>query len=227
MILGDVCTRNCRFCAVPSGNPIQLETDEADRIVRAVRELGLKYAVITSVTRDDLPDGGAYVFAEVIRSLRSSVPGIRIEVLVPDFQGRMESIRDVIDAGPDVFNHNIETVPRLYPLARPMADYQRSLDVLSVSARLLGPERTKSGIMAGLGESAEELLAVLSDLRNAGTGRITIGQYLQPSKDHLPVERFIPPEEFRMYEVKARELGFTHVASGPLVRSSYQAHKMH
>jgi lipoic acid synthetase len=221
MILGNVCTRNCRFCAVATGRPDPLDPDEPRRVAEAVRRLGLLYAVITSVTRDDLPDGGAQVFAETIREIRAAVPGCRVEVLIPDFGGSEEALRIVLEAQPDVLNHNLETVARLYPRVRPQADYQRSLLLLE-RAHGWGAV-TKSGLMLGLGESDEEIREVMRDLRRVGCQVLTLGQYLQPSPAHLPVERFVPPEEFAHWREWGLALGFRHVESGPLVRSSFHA----
>lgn len=226
MILGAVCTRNCRFCAVEKGEVQPPDLDEPRRVAEAVHQLGLDYAVITSVTRDDLPDGGAWAFAEVIRLIREKSPGTMVEVLTPDFKGNRESLQKVAEARPDVFNHNIETVPRLYPSVRPQANYEQSLQVLAEMKKMLPAVKTKSGIMVGLGESKEEVRAVLTDLRGVNCDLVTIGQYLSPSKQHLPVVEFITPEEFAEYEKMAYALGFTGVASGPLVRSSYHAKRI-
>lgn len=226
MILGAVCTRNCRFCAVEKGEVQAPDLDEPRRVAEAVHQLGLDYAVITSVTRDDLPDGGAWAFAEVIRLIREKSPGTMVEVLTPDFKGNRESLQKVAEARPDVFNHNIETVPRLYPSVRPQANYEQSLQVLAEMKKMLPAVKTKSGIMVGLGESKEEVRAVLTDLRGVNCDLVTIGQYLSPSKQHLPVVEFITPEEFAEYEKMAYALGFTGVASGPLVRSSYHAKRI-
>jgi lipoyl synthase len=223
MILGEVCTRACRFCAVKTGQPPEYDTDEPRRIAAAIQNLGLRYAVITSVSRDDLEDGGAFIFSETIRRTREACPGIRIEVLIPDFQGSLDALRKVVEAQPYVLGHNIETVSRLYPLARASARYQRSLDLLR-SAKLFGiPATTKSGLMLGLGESRDEILEVLNNLRESGVDIVTLGQYLQPTRDHLPVEKFYSPEEFEEYRRYACSIGFRYVASGPLVRSSYHA----
>ncbi len=224
MILGRRCTRNCRFCAVDHAPPERPEPDEPIRVARAVKELGLRYVVITSVTRDDLPDGGASQFAETIRQIRSGSVNTRIEVLVPDFRGDMRAVETVLQAGPDVFAHNLETVRRLQPVARPAADYERSLKVLETAAHAGGPvAAVKSGIMVGLGETDRELEETLQDLRAVGCTMVTIGQYLQPRRDCLPVQRFVEPETFRWYSHLAGELGFRSVVSGPLVRSSYMA----
>lgn len=226
MILGDVCTRNCRFCAVAHGTPQPPDPSEPERVRKAVQTLGLKYAVITSVTRDDLSDGGAHSFAAVIRELKTHIPGIRVEVLIPDFQGDEEALQTVINAASDVLNHNIETVPALYPRVRPQADYRQSLELLHRSSMALGEYRTKSGLMIGMGETRQQVRDVLTDLRHAGVGRLTIGQYLRPTREHLPVERYVPPEEFRSIGDEALDMGFKYVASGPLVRSSYHAAEM-
>ena len=223
MILGDTCTRNCRFCAVSSGKPQPVDPDEPARLATAVKEMGLKHVVVTSVTRDDLPDGGAGHFVAVINELHEQCPHTTIEVLTPDFQGNEEALRSVILSAPDVFNHNVETVPRLYPTARPMADYQQSLHVLS-KAREFGPNVfTKSGIMVGLGEKRAEISRVLQDLRDAGCDILTVGQYLQPSKQHLPVEEYVHPDVFAEIAEEAKSIGFGYVASGPFVRSSFNA----
>jgi lipoic acid synthetase len=223
LILGDRCTRNCGFCAVAHGTPEPLDQNEPNRVAEAVEKLGLTYVVITSVTRDDLPDGGAAVFSDTIRAIRRRAPGTLVEVLIPDFQGSRESLRTVLEARPDVLNHNIETVPRLYPSVRPGAVYERSVALLK-QAREIDPSiPTKSGLMLGLGETSAEVRQVLADLRDAGCRALTLGQYLQPSMDHLPVERFIPPEEFEAWKRLGLAMGFSEVASGPFVRSSYHA----
>ncbi len=226
MILGTVCTRSCRFCAVPGGQPSPPERSEPERVAAAAREMGLRHVVVTSVTRDDLEDGGAAQFAAVISALREIDPQMTIEVLVPDFGGHDESIRTVLDAGPDVFNHNIETVPSLYPLARPQASYRRSLNVLRRAKKLRPDILTKSGIMLGLGERREEVEGVMRDLREVACDILTIGQYLSPSHEHLPVAEFIQPTEFDRYQRLGLEVGFGAVASGPFVRSSYNAREM-
>lgn len=222
MILGDVCTRACKFCAVATGRPPSYDVDEPRRVAAAIRSLDLKYAVITSVDRDDLEDGGAWVFAETIRVTRRECPGIRIEVLIPDFQGNLDSLRTVAEAGPDVLAHNVETVPRLYRIARAGSRYPRSLDLLRNAKTLGFPLTTKSSIMLGLGEQRDEVVQVLNDLREADVDIVTLGQYLQPTRNHLPVEKFYTPQEFAEYRDYAQSLGF-RVASGPLVRSSYRA----
>ncbi|MDZ7372173.1 MAG: lipoyl synthase [candidate division KSB1 bacterium] len=221
MILGNVCTRNCRFCAVESGRPLPPDADEPRRVAEAVAALSLRYAVITSVTRDDLPDGGAEQFAAVIREIRLRNPECLVEVLIPDFKGDEQALNKVFSARPDVLNHNLETVPRLYPQVRPQADYGRSLAVLQKAAA--AGLRTKSGLMVGLGETLQEVIDVLQDLYAAGCRMVTVGQYLQPSKSHLPVERYVSPQEFDEIARVARQIGFEHAECGPLVRSSYHA----
>ena len=224
LIMGDICTRRCPFCDVPHGRPSPLDLAEPRRLARMVAEVGLDYVVITSVDRDDLRDGGAGHFAACIRAIREQVSGTRIEILVPDFRGRLDAaLARLAPALPDVFNHNLETVPRLYPMVRPGADYHWSLRLISRFQAEHPEIPTKSGIMLGLGERQEEIPEVLRDLRDHGCRRLTIGQYLQPSREHLPVARFAPPEEFQRLGIIAREMGFTQVASGPLVRSSYHA----
>jgi len=221
MILGDICTRSCRFCAVKTGRPTGLDELEPFRVADAVKQLNLKHAVITSVNRDDLKDGGAGIFAKTIRQIRKKSPGCRIEVLIPDFQGDYDSLKLVIDARPTILNHNVETVPRLYREVRPQAKYQRSLWVLAESRR--HDLVTKSGLMVGLGETPEEVLDVMRDLRKIDCNILTIGQYLQPTKAHHPVDRFVHPDEFQMYKQEGLKMGFRFVESGPLVRSSYHA----
>lgn len=224
MIMGDRCTRDCGFCAVTSGTPRPLDRQEPRRVARAAAEMGLRHVVITSVTRDDLPDGGAGHFALVVRRVREALPGVTIEVLVPDFRGRRRDVLAVAESKPDVFNHNMETVEGLYGRARPGADYGRSLEVLArASAEGL---RTKSGFMVGLGESRDEVRRLLEDLLRAGCGMVTAGQYLRPAARNLPVERYWEPAEFEELEAEALELGFGAVACGPLVRSSYFAERM-
>jgi lipoic acid synthetase len=223
LILGDRCTRNCRFCAVAHGPADAPDLEEPLRVAKAVDHMKLRYAVVTSVTRDDLPDGGASVFAETIRKIREKTPETKVEVLIPDFRGDLHSLKTVVRARPDVLNHNVETVPRLYASVRPEAVYQRSLDLLK-SAHLMDPLiPTKSGLMLGLGERPEEIQEVLSDLLAAGCRILTLGQYLQPSAQHLPVQRYVSPEEFKEWRKRALRAGFREVASGPFVRSSYQA----
>ncbi len=226
LILGDRCTRNCRFCNVPPG-PKQLpDPDEPRRVAEAARKLNLKYVVVTSVTRDDLPDGGAALFAETIHRLRQAINGVRVEVLIPDFQGDPQALETVLAARPDVLNHNIETVHRLYATVRPQAEYARSLTLLNRVAAHASGIPPKSGLMLGLGETDGEIRTCLDDLRHAGCQLLTLGQYLQPTRDHLPVARFVPPEEFDAWKTVALEKGFRHVASGPFVRSSYQAQEL-
>lgn len=223
LILGDKCTRNCGFCAVAHGPAGPPDTEEPSRVAEAVEQMGLQYVVITSVTRDDLSDGGAGVFADTIKSIRDRMPETFIEVLTPDFMGDISAIEKVILARPDVFNHNIETVPRLYCVVRPQADYRRSLKVLEFAKKIDPDMITKSGIMLGLGEKEKEVLETFEDLLNVGCNILTIGQYLQPTKQHLPVKRFVPPEEFQKLRDEAIRMGFDEVASGPFVRSSYHA----
>ncbi len=226
MILGDVCTRSCGFCAVRSGHPQPgLDRLEPCRVAEAVRILGLDYAVITSVSRDDEPDGGAAIFAECIRAIRRDNPRCRVEVLIPDFMGNWDALATVVEARPYVLNHNVEVVPRLYRQVRSKARYERSLELLRRSKELAPSLLTKSGMMVGLGEIEEEVLAVMADLRSAGVDLLTIGQYLQPSRKQLPVARYYRPEEFLPFIERGRELGFRHVEAGPLVRSSYRAHQ--
>jgi len=223
LILGDRCTRNCGFCAVAHGPAGPPDTEEPLRVAAAVEQMALKYVVITSVTRDDLSDGGSGVFADTIGSIRDRMPGTFIEVLTPDFMGNIKAIERVILARPHVFNHNIETVPRLYPAVRPQADYRRSLKVLEMAKKIDPNIITKSGIMLGLGERKEEVIETFQDLLHVGCNILTIGQYLQPTKQHLPVIRFVPPEEFKKLRDDAIRMGFDEVASGPFVRSSYHA----
>lgn len=225
MILGKVCTRACKFCAVKTGLPPEYDLDEPRRVAAAIRKLNLRYAVITSVDRDDLEDGGAFIFAETVRLTRESCPGIRIEVLIPDFRGSISALRAVAEARPDVLAHNVETVPRLYPAARAGSRYRRSLEHLRNAKAFGFPTTTKSSLMVGLGERRGEILEVLSDLREAAVDIVTLGQYLQPTRKHLPVERFYTPEEFLEYRDYAYSLGFKYVNSGPLVRSSYHAER--
>jgi lipoyl synthase len=225
MILGDVCTRACAYCAVAHGKPHELDRAEPSRVAEAIERMGLQYAVITSVDRDDLADGGASMFADTIRQTRARVPGCRIEVLIPDFQGLESSLRDVLDAGPDVLNHNIETVPRLYRMARSGGKYPRSLELLDRSRHYKPNIATKTGIMVGLGEEHDEILTVFDDLRRVGVSILTIGQYLRPSVKHAPMTRYYHPDEFAALKREALARGFVHVESGPLVRSSYHAHE--
>jgi lipoic acid synthetase len=225
MLLGDICTRRCGFCAVPKGRPEAIDWDEPRRVAEAVATLGLKHAVVTSVNRDDDNVGGARIFAETIREIRELVPDCRVEVLIPDFQGLEEPLRIVLEAKPNVLNHNTESVPRLYRVVRSGARYQRTLDLLA-NAKKWDPEMvTKSGVMVGLGETTEELIEVFRDLGSRGVDILTVGQYLRPSKDHLPMARFYSPAEFVSLKEEALKFGFKHVESGPLVRSSYHAHE--
>ena len=224
MIMGDRCTRNCGFCAVPTGVVERLDQEEPKRVARAAALLGLSHVVVTSVTRDDLPDGGAGHFARTVQAIREVLPDATVEVLIPDFNGRMNDVDAVLEARPDVFNHNVETVKRLYIKARPQADYRRTLSVLERSAGAGLP--TKSGFMVGLGESLAEVHKLLEDLLDAGCGMVTVGQYLQPAANNLPVARYWEPAEFAGLERTALRMGFEAVASGPLVRSSYFAHEM-
>ena len=225
MILGDVCTRACGYCAVPHGMPSEVDAAEPARLAEAVRTLGLRYVVITSVDRDDLADGGAWIFAETIRRVRVAAPDCRVEVLIPDFQGIESSLRSVLDAGPDVLNHNTETVPRLYRLARPGGRYPRTLELLD-RARTIAPGiPTKTGLILGLGEEWDEIVETLGDLRKVGVEILTIGQYLRPTESHLKMVRYYHPDEFAELKRIALDLGFGHVESGPLVRSSYHAHE--
>jgi lipoic acid synthetase len=226
MLMGEVCTRDCRFCAVAHGRPRPLDPGEPERVAKAAKRLELRYVVVTSVTRDDLSDGGAGHFARTVTTLRDFLPGSRVEVLVPDFRGRAECVERVVEAGPDVFGHNVETTPRLYHSIRPQADYRRSLEVLRRAGRGSPPTVTKSGFMLGLGESRSEVLSLLADLREAGVRAVTIGQYLPPSREHARVVEYVPPQVFAEYGQSAREMGFAHVSSGPLVRSSYRAEEL-
>jgi lipoic acid synthetase len=226
MILGNVCTRPCGFCAVPRGEPLPLEDDEPQRVAEAAARLGLRHVVITSVTRDDLPDGGAEHFYRCVLAVRRLGTGPGVEVLTPDFLGDARAIDRVLEAGPDVYNHNLETVPRFYRRVRGRADYRRSLDLLAYVKRRAPHVVTKSGLMLGLGETTEELLEALAELRAASCDTLTLGQYLAPTLKHVPVVRYVPPEEFAELAVLARSLGFRQVASGPFVRSSYHADEM-
>jgi lipoic acid synthetase len=223
MILGDVCTRNCAYCAVAHGRPPKFDPAEPDRVARAVAEMQLQHAVITSVDRDDLPDFGAWAFAETIRQIKRQVPSCSVEVLVPDFQGDEGAIRAVLDASPDIYNHNTETVPRLYKKCRPGGRYERVMRIFTAAKRLAPHVPTKSGIILGMGETNEEVLAVLRDLRAVDVDIITLGQYLRPSAAHIKLDRYVTPDEFRMFREEGMTMGFKHVESGPLVRSSYHA----
>ena len=223
MILGDVCTRDCRFCAVTHGRPAPPDPDEPRRVAEAARMLGLRHVVVTSVTRDDLPDGGAAQFTDTIAAVRELQPAASVEVLVPDFRGSLEALRHVIEARPEVLAHNLETVPRLYGEVRPQADYACSVELLRRAKEKAFQGMTKSGFMVGLGETKEEVLALLRELRAAEVEAVTIGHYLQPTRRHLPVKDYVTPEVFREYELAACRMGFPRVLSGPLVRSSYRA----
>ena len=224
MIMGEICTRRCPFCDVAHGKPLALDKDEPRQLAEAVAEMKLKYVVVTSVDRDDLKDSGAGHFADCISELRAHNPNTRVEVLVPDFRGRMEIALEILsNCPPDVFNHNLETVPRLYKKARPGADYQWSLSLLKQYKQLNPSVLTKSGLMLGLGETLDEVREVMRDMRDHDVDMVTLGQYLQPSRDHLALERYVHPDEFAELARDAKELGFSHVASGPLVRSSYHA----
>ena len=225
MLLGDICTRRCGFCAVPKGRPEAIDWDEPRRVADAIATLGIKHAVITSVNRDDDNHGGAKIFAETIRLVRKLSPECRIEVLIPDFQGLDSALQIVLDANPDVLNHNTETVPRLYRAVRSGARYQRTLDLLANAKKFSPTMVTKSGVMVGLGEAMDELIEVFCDLGSRGVDILTVGQYLRPSKDHLPIARFYTPDEFLYMKNEALRFGFRHVESGPMVRSSYHAHE--
>mgnify|MGYP005848825507 FL=1 len=225
LILGDRCTRHCRFCAVAHGPAKPLDPGEPSRVAEAVHAMKLRYVVVTSVTRDDLRDGGATVFAQTIRKIREKSPETKVEVLIPDFHGDLQALKTVLAGRPDVLNHNVETVPRLYDSVRPGADYRRSIDLLRKARQIDPSVPTKSGLMLGLGERPDEVVQVLKDLLGAGCRILTLGQYLQPSARHLPVERFVPPEEFEQWRQSALAMGFQEVASGPFVRSSYHAHE--
>jgi len=225
MILGDVCTRSCGFCAVTTGRPEAIDLVEPYRVAQAVRALGLDYVVITSVNRDDVESGGAEVFAACIKTIRRMDPGVRVEVLIPDFKGNWDALATVVQARPYVLNHNVETAPRLYKRVRPQARYERSLELIRRAKESMPEMLTKSGFMVGLGETNDELFAVMHDLRAHGCDIVTIGQYLRPSAQHLPVERYYEPSEYEAFRAFGRELGFTHVEAGPLVRSSYHAER--
>lgn len=226
MILGSECTRNCGFCSVTKGTPMPPEADETLRVALASKEMALRYVVLTSPSRDDLPDGGAGHFAGTVRQLRRHLPDARVEVLTPDFRGSIDSLRTVIDSGPDVFNHNVETVPRLYPEVRPQADYRRSLSLLKEAKRLSGIT-TKSGLMVGLGEGFDEVVDVMRDLRDSGCDMLTIGQYLMPSKRNLPVREYVQPGVFERLRDEAGRMGFKYAACSPLVRSSMNAEEVY
>lgn len=223
MILGDVCTRRCGFCAVPKGQPLPIDEEEPERVAQAVQALGLEYAVITSVNRDDRKDGGAEMFARTIQAIRRSRPSCQVEVLIPDFQGSREALQIVVDARPEVLNHNTETVPRLYKQVRPGARYPQSLELLLRVTEMDAGIATKSGLMVGLGETREEVLETMGDLAAQRVQILTVGQYLQPSRDHLPIVRYYHPDEFADLREAGLRMGFSHVEAGPLVRSSYHA----
>jgi lipoic acid synthetase len=227
MLLGDVCTRNCPYCAVAHGRPNPIDPDEPARVAAAAEQMQLRYVVLTSVDRDDLPDGGAAHFAATVRAVRRALPGAGIEVLTPDFKGDREALVAVLESEPEVFNHNIETVPRLFPRLRPQGRYRLSLDVLAAAKALRPEQSTKSGLMVGLGETDEEVTPVLADLRGAGVDIVTIGQYLRPTRDHEPVHRYVTPEAFRTFEARARAIGFPTVYSGVFVRSSFNAEEVY
>ena len=223
MILGDHCTRDCRFCNVTHETPLPIDPQETDKVAKAIAELKLNHAVITSVTRDDLKDGGAAQFAALTRAIHAYRPECRVELLVPDLQGNHEALSTILMAKPEIFGHNLETVPRLYPLARAGADYQRSLDLLAAAAQTAPDIPTKSGLMLGMGETPDEILSVMQNLQKAGCRMLTLGQYLQPTRHHLPVVRYVEPAEFASLRDAGLQLGFAHVEAGPLVRSSYHA----
>jgi lipoic acid synthetase len=227
LLLGDRCTRRCAYCAVSTARPRPPDPGEPERVAETARQLGLRYVVLTSVDRDDLPDGGAAHFATTVRAVRRTLPAAGVEVLTPDFRGDGDALRVVLEAGPDVFNHNIETVPRLFPRLRPQGRYRLSLDVLAAVKAIRPGGTTKSGLMVGLGETDEEVVAVLSDLRGAGVDVVTIGQYLRPTRAHEPVHRYVPPAAFRDLEERARALGFPTVYSGVFVRSSFNAEEIY
>lgn len=223
MLMGSICTRTCKFCAVNKGKPEALDPTEPTRIVEAARQMGLRHIVLTSVNRDELPDQGSNHFAATISALYAAIPGIAVEVLTPDFQGNRECIATVVAAKPTVYNHNVETVPRLYKRVRPGSKYQRSLDVLKMAKEIDHNVHTKSGLMLGLGETREEIIEVMNDLRGVGCDFLTLGQYLRPTRNNLPVDRYVTPEEFDQLGKIGWEAGFKMVHSGPLVRSSYHA----
>ena len=227
LLMGNVCTRNCNFCAVSHGVPLPLDRDEPQKIAKACQALGLKYVVLTCVTRDDLADGGASHMASVVEEVKKLNPDVKVELLTSDLGGNWDALKKLLEAFLDVLAHNAETVPSLYPAVRPQADYQRSLAVIEMAKKFVPNVLTKSGIMVGLGEEFEEVIEVMSDLIAVGCDILTIGQYLQPSPSHLPVKEYVHPEKYLMYEQKARELGFKYVVAGPLVRSSYRASAYH
>ncbi|MEK6611350.1 MAG: lipoyl synthase [Gemmatimonadota bacterium] len=223
MILGDVCTRNCAYCAVAHGRPPKFDAAEPSRVAEAARKMSLRHVVLTSVDRDDLPDFGAWAFAETVRLIKADNPDTSVECLVPDFQGNEDSIRTVLEAGPDIYNHNTETVPRLYKKARPGGRYERVMNIFRTAKRLAPHIPTKTGIIVGLGETNEEIVEVMKDLRDVDVDILTIGQYLRPSDDHIQLDRYVTPGEFRWFYEQGMALGFKHVESAPLVRSSYHA----
>jgi lipoic acid synthetase len=225
LIMGDSCTRNCMYCNVKHGKPLPLNPEEPKEIAESVKQLGLKYVVITSVTRDDLEDGGAVVFAETINAIKDINPGCKVEVLTPDFKGKIESIKTIISAKPDVFNHNIEVVKELFPKIRPEGNYNLSLNFLKNIKKINDETKTKSGFMIGLGENKEQIVTTIKDLRSANVDFLTVGQYLQPSKDHVEIKKYYSPDEFKEFKEIALDMGFKHVESAPLVRSSYHAEK--
>jgi lipoyl synthase len=223
MILGDVCTRNCAYCAVAHGRPPKYDLGEPERVAKAIAEMELQHAVITSVDRDDLPDFGAYIFAETVRQIKSKLPDCSVEVLVPDFQGNGDSIRTVLEAGPDIYNHNTETVPRLYKRCRPGGRYERVLNIFRLVKRIAPDIPTKTGMILGMGETVEEVTQTMRELREVDVDILTLGQYLRPSDSHIPVDRYYTPDEFRRLRDVGLAMGYKHVESGPLVRSSYHA----
>jgi lipoic acid synthetase len=223
MILGDVCTRNCAYCAVAHGRPPKYDIQEPSRVAEAIGEMNLQHAVITSVDRDDLPDFGAYIFAETIRQIKARLPNCSVEVLVPDFQGNEDSIRTVLEAEPDIYNHNTETVPRLYKKCRPGGRYERVMRIFQTAKRIAPHIPTKTGIILGMGEAIEEVEIVMRDLRDVDVDILTLGQYLRPSDSHIPIDRYVTPDEFRHLKNAGMAMGFRHVEAGPLVRSSYHA----
>ena len=227
MILGDICTRRCHYCAVTTGRPLGVDIKEPDRLARAVKRMGLKYCVITSVNRDDLADGGAFIFAMCIKRIREEVPSCQVEVLIPDFDGSELGLRRVLEARPEVLNHNIESAKRIFPRVRPRGDYQRSLGLLARAKEIEPSIPTKSGIIVGMGEEWDEVVDTMKDLRSVDCDLLTIGQYLRPSLKHIPIARFYKPSEFEELRIIGESLGFKHVASGPLVRSSYHADEQH
>jgi lipoic acid synthetase len=223
LILGDTCTRGCRFCAIDKGKPSALDPEEPRNVALVVKDLGLDHIVVTSVNRDDLPDGGAAHFAKTVFWIKSLNPGIRVELLIPDFEGNLQAVETVVNSGIEILNHNIETVPRLYGKVRPGHSYECSLNILKAAKKLRADMLTKSGFMLGVGEAHEEVMATLHDLREHDVDIVTLGQYLQPSERQLKVERYVTPEEFAEFKIEGKKLGFRHVESGPLVRSSYHA----